>query len=382
MDLLTNDFATLLTEKFEAPCLSLYQPTHRHTPDSLQDPIRFENLVRDLENLLRQDYGSRDVNALLEPFKQHFKRPEFWMHTLDGLAMFAANGFFRVFHLPRSVPELAIVAKSFHTKPLLRIVQSADRYQVLGINRQGVRLFEGNRDQLSEVPLADEVPKSLEEALGTELTEPHLTVASYGTGTEGAAMFHGHGGRKPEVKKDAERFFRIMDRAILDHHSRPSGLPLILAALPENQDLFRKVSKNPFLLADPIDVHPDAIKIEDLRERSWKIFGPRYLKRLEGMVEGYGEAQSKGLGEKDIYKLGHAAVEGRIKTLLVEADRQIFGHIDEATGQIIPAETDQAVVDDVLDDLAQIVIRRGGEAIIVPSDRMPTASGAAAIYRF
>ena len=296
--------------------------------------------------------------------------------------MFAANGFFRVFHLPRSVPELSIVAKSFHTKPLLRIVQSADRYQVLGINRQGVRLFEGNRDQLSEVPQADGVPKSLEEALGTELTEPHLTVASYGTGTEGAAMYHGHGGRKPEVKKDAERFFRIMDRAILDNHSRPSGLPLILAALPENQDLFRKVSKNPFLLADPIDVHPDAIKIEDLRERSWKIFGPRYLKRLEGMVEGYGEAQSKGLGEKDIYKLGHAAVEGRIKTLLVEADRQIFGHIDEATGQITPAETDQAVVDDVLDDLAQIVIRRGGEAIIVPSDRMPTASGAAAIYRF
>ena len=33
----------MLPGRAEPPCLSLYQPTHRHHPDNLQDPIRFRN---------------------------------------------------------------------------------------------------------------------------------------------------------------------------------------------------------------------------------------------------------------------------------------------------------------------------------------------------
>ena len=49
---------------------------------------------------------------------------------------------------------------------------------------------------------------------------------------------------------DAERFFRAVDRAVLEHHSRPSGLPLILAALPEHHSLFRPLSENSFLVSE------------------------------------------------------------------------------------------------------------------------------------
>ena len=38
----------------EPPCVSLYQPTHRHHPDNKQDPIRFRNLVDGAEASLRQ----------------------------------------------------------------------------------------------------------------------------------------------------------------------------------------------------------------------------------------------------------------------------------------------------------------------------------------
>lgn len=39
-------------------------------------------------------------------------------------------------------------------------------------------------------------------------------------------------------------------------------------------------------------------------------------------------------------------------------------------------------MDDVLDDLGELVLKKGGEVIIVPAERMPTSTGAAAIYRF
>ena len=29
------------------PCVSLYQPTHRHYPDNQQDPIRYRNLLKE-----------------------------------------------------------------------------------------------------------------------------------------------------------------------------------------------------------------------------------------------------------------------------------------------------------------------------------------------
>jgi hypothetical protein len=275
-----------------------------------------------------------------------------------------------------------VVADSFHTKPLMRIIQSADRDQVLGLSRGEIKLFEGNRDALDQIELVPGVPRTLTEALGEELTEPHLTVASYGMGVGGPAMHHGHGSRKDEIDVDAERFFRAVDRAILEHHSQPSGLPLLLAALPEHHALFRQVSRNPFLMAEALDVHPDALPLDALRDRAWRAVEPQYLARLADMIEAFGEARSKGLGTDDLAQAADAAQAGRVATLLIEADRQVPGRIDATTGQMKFEELAHPEVDDLLDDLGELVLKMGGEVVVVPAERMPTSTGLAAIYRF
>jgi len=381
VDSLERGFAAELLDARQAPCLSLYQPTHRRHPENQQDPIRYRNLLKSFEASLSQKHAPREVQRLLAPFRELTEDRDFWNHSLDGLAVLGAPDFFRVYRLQRAVPAFAVVAESFHIKPLIRILQSADRYQVLGLNRHEVRLFEGNRDILDEIDPAPGVPRTITEALGEELTEPHLTVASYG-GLGGPGMHHGHGGKKEEVEMDADRFFRAVDRAVLEHHSRPSGLPLLLAALPENQGFFRQVTHNPHLLAEGIDVHPDDLAPDALRERAWRVIEPRYLARLAGLVEGFGQARSKGLGLDDLAQVGAAAVAGRVATLLIDADRRIPGRIDAATGQVELADMAQADVDDLLDDLAQLVMHSRGEVVVVPAARMPTGTGAAAICRF
>ncbi|MGK2859262.1 MAG: hypothetical protein ACSLFQ_18835, partial [Thermoanaerobaculia bacterium] len=198
MNTLDRDYAAGILDNHAPPCLSLYQPTHRRHPDNQQDPIRFRNLVKSLEKSLLQQFSADEIRPLLKPFLELADDREFWNHTLDGLAVLGANGIFRVYTLPRPVAELAVVADSFHTKPLIRILQSADRYQVLAVNRKAIRLFEGNRDSLSEIEPAEGVPRTMIEALGEELTEPHQTVASYGGAGGGqSAMHHGHGGKEP-----------------------------------------------------------------------------------------------------------------------------------------------------------------------------------------
>jgi len=382
MDSLVNDYAAGLLVAHEPPCLSLYQPTHRHHPENQQDPIRFRNLVKAMENSLRQKYPTREVQPLLEPFQALGDDHDFWNHTLDGLAVLGAPGMFRVYGFQRPVAELVVVADSFHIKPLMRILQSADRYQVLGLNRGEIKLFEGNRDALDEVELAQGVPRTITEALGEELTEPHHTVASYGMGAGGPAMHHGHGSKKDEVDIDAERFFRAVDRAVLEHHSRPSGLPLMLAALPEYHTLFRQVSHNPFLMAEGIDINPDALPVDALRDHAWRVVEPQYHARLAGLVEEFGGAKSKGLGADELAQVAEAALAGRVATLLIEADRQVPGRVDDATGRITFDDLARSEVDDLLDDLGELVLKMGGQVVVVPAERMPTRTGIAAIYRF
>lgn len=80
--------------------------------------------------------------------------------------------------------------------------------------------------------------------------------------------------------------------------------------------------------------------------------------------------------------VAEAATAGRVGTLLVVDDRQIPGKIDRATGQIKTGDLSDPEVDDVLDDLAETVLRMKGEVVVVPVERMPSTTGAAATYRF
>lgn len=381
--LTSGSLAELLSPR-HPPCLSLYQPTHRQHPENQQDPIRFRNLVKDLEASLQQKYKAVEKRALLEPFETLARDDAFWNHTLDGLAVLGGPGLFRVLTLPQSVPELAVVADSFHTKPLLRFLQSVDRYQVLGLSLHKIRLFEGNRHALDEVDLVPGVPRTITEALGKELTEPHQTVASYG-GAGGASTptHHGHGGKKDEAAIDAERFFRAIDRAVLEHNSRPSGLPLILAALPEHHHLFRQVSQNPFLIADEgITSDPDSQSAEELQALAWQAVEPLYQARLAKLREEFEYARSKKVGSDDLTQVAQAATSGRVETLLIEADRQIPGRLDAATDRVGFGDMSDPQVDDLLDDLADLVAKTGGRVLVIPAERMPTQTGLAATFRY
>jgi len=381
-DNLTQESLAEIASFKDQPCLSLYLPTHRCHPDNQQDPFRFRHLVKVLEVSLRQQHATDAVDALLKPFEALLQDKDFWNHTQEGLAVLGAPGLFRVFLLQRPVAELAVVADSFHTKPLRQWLQSTERYQVLALSLNKVHLFEGDRNALDAVALAAGVPQTMTAALGDELTEPRSTVSSYGgIGVGHTAMHHGHGGKKDEIDGDAERFFRAVDRAVLEHHSRPSGLPLMLAALPEHHHLFREVSHNPFLMSNGLKVDPQGLANDVLRQRAWGVMAQHLEAQQTQWSDAYAVAAAKGRGAEDLSQVAHAAVAGRVDMLLIEAEHQIAGRIDKATGRIDPADINNPRADDVLDDLGALVESMGGKVHVLPADRMPSRTGVAASFR-
>jgi len=384
MQLLTKELIQELLSAEQNPCISLYMPTHRSHPENLQDPIRFKNLVRQLEESLRQKYSGNEAKEHLEPFHMLADDGEFWNHTLDGLAVFSATGLFKIIGLRETVDELAMVADSFHTKPLRYYLQSVDRYHVLGLTLHDIRLFEGNRHSLEEIELTPDTPKTITDALGDELTDKHSSVASYGgVGGESTSMHHGHGGYKEEAEIDAERFFRVIADVIYENYSKPTGWPLILAALTEHHNLFHKVSKNPFLLPKGIAINPTSLSTDKLIGMAWEIMEPAYLLKLDSLAERFGQAKASGKGSDDYKEVAVAAVEGRVDTLIVEADRIIAARITNlVTGNTQKKDIQNPYVDDLLDDMGELVTKMGGEVVVLPAVKMPSHTGLAAIYRY
>ena len=384
MELLTNELVQELLAVDQSICLSLYMPTHKRHPENLQDIILFKKLVQQMEDSLMQKYSAAEVQKHLEPIKALVDDNDVWNHTLKGLAVFSAKGLFKVVGLHKSVEELAMVADSFHTKPLRQYLQTGDNFYVLGLTLHDFRLYEGNRHSLFEVKPNADTPTTITEALGKELTDKHTVVGTYGgIGNESSRLFHGHGGNKEETEKDAERFFRVVADAIYEHYSKPSGWPLILAALPEHHSLFHKVNKNPLLLSKGISINPSSVSPEKLAHMAWETMEPEYNLKLDSLVARFEQARANGKGSDDYKEIAAAVVEGRIDTLIVEADRIIAVRVTNLeTGNTQRKNLTNPKVDDLLDDLGELVTKMGGMVMVLPADKMPSETGLAAIFRY
>ena len=363
----------------ERPCLSLYLPTHRTQPERRDDQTKYRALVRRLETSLEKTYTKSEVDALMRPFFALQDDEDFWNGRREGIALFASPQVTVAQHLDRPVPELAVAANSFHLKPLLRLLQTIETYHVLTINRERIALYVGDRDGLVEVDLHPDVPRTIEEALGSEVTERQHTIASSG----GAPRVHGHSSAQAEADLDMEKFFRVIDKAIYEHYSKPSGLPLILAGLPEQLAVFHKVRKyNTNVLLEGVTAHPGGLTVKDLTARAWELIEPYLVRQSRELVERFLSAHANGKGLDDARDIAKAAVEGRIDVLFVEAERQIPGMVDVKTGEVEFDSLNHPEVDDLLDDIAEMALKQKGRVIVLKPEHMPTATGIAAVLRY
>lgn len=377
---IVNVFPHDLLLSDESTCISMYQPTHRHMPENQQDLIRFKNLIQKIEQSLQKKYDKKEIEQRMKPFYELGEDVDFWRHAREGLAIFASVDQCIVYRLQRPVEELAIVADSFHMKPLIRIFQSADRYHLLGLNREEFTLFEGTRYHIEKVDLHPKVRNTIEEAVGAEYEEKKVTPT--GSGPHDQTMMHGFGSKKDVIHKVTEKFFRIVDEEVLTHYSRPMELPLYLVALDEYHTMFQDISKNPFLKEEGIKLDYQALELTDLKDKAWEILEPIYIEKTHALVEQFETARSKDEGSDDIAQVARAATEGRVSRVLLEADRIYPGQVDTETGTLRDADIDHPEIDDVLDDIAELVFKHKGEVVVIPKERMPSETGVAAIYRY
>jgi len=377
-----------LAETKSPACISIFMPAHRAGSEQQQDPIRLRNLVTEAERrLVAQGIRMPDIHALLAPAAELAPPHKFWQRPADGLALFLAPGFFRLYRLPFDVQELVMIGSRFHLKPMLPLLRPDGQFYVLALSQNQVRLLEGSRYTVSEVDLAG-VPQSLSELLEGETKEEHgqfhtSTANPGGRGGERPAIYFGHGGGEEDGKPDILRFFHRIDAGVREWLG-PRQAPLVLAGVDYLLPLYREANSYPHLVEDGLPGNPDDLRTEALHARAWDIVRPMIVRVREQSMERV--RQLLGAGSKlatiSVIEAVPAAAYSRIDTLFVDLSQQRWGRFDPDAGEVVVHATPEDGDEDLLDLAAVETYLNGGAVYAVAPDKMPVESAVAAILRY
>jgi hypothetical protein len=273
MEQLTN------TDKTK-PHVTIYMPTSKLWQDTEKDRIVLKNLLELAQDRLVSD-GMRPVVArkfLAKPREllDHGKNAEFWKQGSAGLAIFITDDFFKYYRLEKAPNETCVVGNDFDLGDLGDI-NLVERYYVLLLSDNSVRLFEGSNRELAEV-ISTELPKDMDEALWMDDPEKSVQFVSLGPGKHkgvaGSASYFGQGANKDVRTQNKVRYFRAIDDGLLKVLEDKS-LPLILATTEENYAEYKKQTRYRQLSDDYIRGNPDEMKHDLLSKKAWEIISKK-----------------------------------------------------------------------------------------------------------
>jgi formate dehydrogenase maturation protein FdhE len=226
-----------------------------------------------------------------------------------------------------------------------------------------MRLLEGDQLTVTEVPLRN-VPAAITE---TRVVPVQGRAAARDTAAAPAPLGH---------------FIRMVDQAVWKNHSTISRLPLIVAADVKHLAEFLAAAKNPYVCKQGICHQPDHLSNETLRDEAWKILGPKHDEDVHQLVDQFRTAKAHHHGTDELSEVAEAAAHGRVGTLIVDANRHMPGVLHRDSGMIEQSMQFDPRAEDVLDDLAEMVLQMDGQVYVLPHEQMPTEAGVAAMFRY
>ena len=380
MDQLTRDDLRDLARDQQGPCVTIFMPTQRNTPQIHENQIRFKNLLREAERKL-EEFGYPDKQAALEAPQKLIDDKLFWQNQCDGLALFVSPGFFRYYCVPITLDEMVVVTDRFHIKPLLPLLTADTRYYVLALSQNQVRLLHCTRHSFREVEL-EGIPESREEALRYDEPEHQLQLHT-GTGIRGGrgtALFHSQGAAI-ENKDLILRFFQQIDRG-LQKILPPDRVPLVLAGVEYLFPIYREANTYPHLLEQGIPGNPEGVRSEELHQQAWEVVQPVLEKAVNDAAAQYDELVGTGRSSNDIREVVQAAYYGRVDSLFVALGVHLCGSFDPKNDKVVIDREHEPGNEDLLDLSAVHTLLKGGTVYAMDADKVPDDGLMAAIYRY
>lgn len=181
-------------------------------------------------------------------------------------------------------------------------------------------------------------------------------------------------------------YFRLVDEKIKNLIGT-KNIPLLLASVEYYQPIYREVNSYPFLHESGLTGSFEQTHPKELHQMANELLGDYFTETQEKRIAQYQNSSGGDLISHDLRQILESAVTGRIDTLFVRHDAQVWGKFDEnnltATIRDEQKEEDESLVDKAI----LLTLRNGGEVYMLEDvNLLPQPdddhAGVAALYRF
>lgn len=332
-------------------CLSIYAPAQKSRKNAQRVCRNLIQHVSELFDRLQPNVDKREFIAPLEASLDRFVQ----ILQEDSLAIFKSKTFEGFYRTRQENPELVSLTDHFHLKPLLEVFPSSRQFYLVRLADGVVKLYLANADQpifLQEFRAGD-VPGELE--------------------------------LLPERESASMSLLQSTARAI-ENRIGDTPVPVIVAGPRSLLDQYRSVHAHTHFAAIEHEGETDnnTASARGLHAAAWSLAKKAFEVGVDKFVREYEQLASVGKASCEVARIGAAAREGKIAQLLLAREAEMWGDSDYERGMMkvhVDRGTRHPHETEILDEIAQTVLRYKGEVRLTTWSRMPGNAAAAAILR-
>lgn len=315
------------------------------------------DLKSQLQTVLNESYewlvgamSSEERKKFLEPIDSLLSDGRILMQMKGNIGVYRSENYFRILNIPIEIEQSCQVASSFHVKPLLRWLQGDQEFIFLGVDNEEAHLYLGSQSTFKKID-------SIFLEVGLDIGKDPIIGKNWNQTLQKKLL-------------GTEMQFWLKDWiAELTKQSKPklfiAGDPLVINETLKNIK-YKKLVKTP--LSKFFQSQNSMEYCKNIRQ----ILKDDSMRVLENSLLEFRFAELGNRTTKNIFQISKAVVQGKVKKLIVTDELNIFGKLDPQTGGLAIHPFDLDHEDDcILDDLAQMVLSKGGEVVVAKRNEIP-----------
>ncbi|MCR6641303.1 MAG: hypothetical protein NVV82_20495 [Sporocytophaga sp.] len=342
-------------------CVTIILNTHRTHPDNKKDPIQLKNLINEAEERLSAYNDKKLSKNIIDKLNRLSETLDHSFHNKESLVIFANDDVLEYTRLPIHVEDRVIIDNTFATRDLIRALHEQVSYYILVLSHQEARLIEAFNDQeitdnVSPFPIVNESP--------------------YPEDRHAASMSKGQ-------ENLTEEFFNKVDKEVqkvLINNPKP----LILATEERNYGHYMNVADNKSSIIGYVTIDRNEVKPHQIIAKVWPTVNEFHKNIARERINELKSAVGTGKFFSDINEIWNAIDQGRGKTLYVQKGHFQPG-IVESDGIKLKDHSalhEPDVIDDLIDEMIEKNISKGGETVFVEENDLDKFQGLALVTRY
>jgi hypothetical protein len=383
--MITKEELLELAEMNHTNCVSIFIPTHRKGESTLKgkDALNFKHQVREIRSKLEsRGMDDLEVNTFLEPINELLEDGEFWRNQLDGLAVFLSDKIFRKYSVPVHFDELNYLSNEFYLKPLIQVLNENGVFYLLTLRKDDIKFYRATKNIIVEMKVDDQIPTRLEDRVGYDHEQKSLQFRTQ-QGNQGAGSFHGHQDSDSEEKKELVEFFRAVDKGLMEYLREDPRITLLVCSLDFYFPIYKEVNTYKSLFPEHISANPAEVDLAEIHQKARELLQPHFDKTKQEKLAKFEGLYGTGKTSNDLEEIVNASFDGKVDTLFLEKNADMFGIYNPSTRKIKVEESHHSPNVSLTNLIAMRVLKDGGNVYLLDREAMPAKfSIAYALYRY